>query len=295
VNERDWKYVNKIINCLGFDRIPPKLANKTRDEAMNWVSTRFFHFTFVPQDERYMSALPWRKGKVKSQIFKEALDDTFVDTLKEKTEEIKAAKRKDREKVGMFDFIDTPESEKAREELHALEKKPRYEGQHRDIVRMALKAGMPVPSRVLADYFDEPWASEEMIRRSKHLGMEYFRPEKSDIKSLPSADFPVLRDMLSRQHGKPMHLYVVFREHLPSSNATGARALHVCEVFLHADEARKYAERGQLADTDTRYVRTVALRFEKERLAIEYFDMTWIDLILLEQLLPYIESRLKDN
>jgi hypothetical protein len=240
-----------------------------------------------------MKALPWTRLRIKSQIYTEALDAAWSDTLKEKTEDIKEGLRKRRERVGMFGFVDTPESRRASEELAELEKKPRYEGQHRDIVRTALKAGMPVPSRVIADYFDEPWAAAEMLRRAKHQGFEYFKgSEKPDLKRLPSADYPVLRDRLLKLNGKPLYLFAVLREHPPSSNAIGARVLHVCEVFLHEDDARKFLES---AGPEERCLRAITLRFKHEHLAVEYFGMEWEDLILLEKLLPHIESCLNRN
>ncbi len=52
-----------------------------------------------------------------------------------------------------------------------------------------------------------------MLRRTIQLGLGYFgEADKAHFMSLPSADFPVLRDILSCKGGRTLTVYVVFRD-----------------------------------------------------------------------------------
>jgi hypothetical protein len=70
--------------------------------------------------------------------------------------ELDARAEKRRLAVGMKGFVRSPESDEALQRMHEIEKKPHYEGKHRDIVRLAIKAGLPVPPSTIAGYVDEP-------------------------------------------------------------------------------------------------------------------------------------------
>jgi hypothetical protein len=295
----EWEYVSRIASRLALGVVIPKQM-ETQDflPVLDWLRSRFFRKAFAPLDRRYTQSPFWRRQKVKHLIYQEALDEAWIDILRAKTDGLKEGMRQRKEQIGMRASVDSPEAQDAYSRMKVVEKMPYYEGQHRDIVKLALKAGMPVPSRVLADYVDEPWAAAEMLRRSKQLGVEYFGSNlrtEPDPKSLSPSEYPSLRELLTLRRGKPFLIYVLLQEHALFSSTLGARALIIQEVFLSLAGARQSAASLGGQGSEQFYLRTVSLQIENDKLSACYLDCEPEDCVLGSHILFWIESRLASN
>jgi hypothetical protein len=296
-----WDCILEFARRLGIGIvIPQESREKDYYEIFDWVSETFRRSNKVMYDHEGYQVPFWRWEKHKSKVYIEALEQAQIAAMRADIERIKKRIQQARDDVGMNYFQESAEAVEARTQLEALQKKPPYTGRHRDIVKLALKAGRPVPVSVVTDYLDEPWAVSEMVRRGKYLGIRIFsmaRQRATDSASASQTDYPILHELLRGRQGKPLVFHALFFEDTWASNFLDQPFVCFCDVFPTAADAEKNipVKPAHSRDPKRYHSRSISIRrTDGEMLAVGSGDVSYggTDAALM---LKKVEARLNSN
>ncbi|MGA2977629.1 MAG: hypothetical protein ABSF77_20185 [Spirochaetia bacterium] len=243
MDELMWDFLTGVAKRLGTGiKIHEDMKRLDTQCVYRWIRDAYLDST-IPTDGNYLCVPFWKRKAYKKKIFALAVKKAYSAYLESRTTAPTGRILSILSEVGMGDFVFSKESDEAGKQLDALMSKPDYDGRHREIVKLALKAGRPVPTNVVADYLDEPWAVGEMLRRTRNKAITFVArtaPTRSVFGALESFDCPAVENVLSLRRSQPLTVFAVFSEDALVTSITERPIFVFLAVFRTWVEAEKF-------------------------------------------------------